>query len=88
MMIARMDNKKRAENLSATDRVKINYLVKRYWFIIENKKSDSETQPMIRAQQITDQLPDDGGAIAGVPLAVARSPRPKRNISRPKRFMD
>jgi len=41
MMIAQMDNKKRAENLSATDRVKITDLVKRYWFIIENKKSDT-----------------------------------------------
>ena len=51
-------------------------------------ESNSETLPIIVEQQMTEQLPDDGGAIAGAPSARSRSPGPKRNIIRPKRFLD
>jgi len=47
-----------------------------------------EAQPIIDAQQTTDGQPDDGGAIAGAPSATQRSPRPKRDITRPKRFLE
>ena len=48
----------------------------------------SEVQSLISSQQMIEPLPDDGGAIAGVPPARLRSPRPKRNINRPKRFLE